>query len=402
MRKMNLQRIILYVALCLISVLCLVGCSFGKDGETESEQTEVEESKEETLFLIVEHDMQEEAICMYSFETGLEYYYEYGFSTNFKDKYGNAASAAEFTEGRVITLAPRDEDGYLTQVQLSDKVWEYEKVRRFHVDQERDIFTIAETKYSIQDEVKIFSNGKEIEFSDISEEDILTVIGMERKVLSIVVTTGHGTLALKNTELFENSLVQLNTNIFAMITPDMEMEVPEGEYTLKVANDGWGGSTTIKIVRGETTEIDLDTLKGEGKKKGLISFQVDVEDVKVYVDYKLIDHTQPIELTYGIHSLKIEADGYDVWKKYLSVNSEEATIIVELTESESEEEEESEEEDESEEESSETESEEETETESEKENSESETESEKENSESETESEGEKEEATEALETTEV
>ena len=366
MRKLSLQKIILYVLICLVSVICLAGCSLKEDEETESQQTEVEENKKEELFLVLEHDMQEEAICMYSLETGLEYYYEYGFSTSFKDKYGNTTSAAKFTEGKAITIAPRDEDGYLTEVQLSNEVWEYENVRRFDVDQEREIFTIADTKYSIQHEVKVFSNGKEIEFSDISQDDILTVIGMGRKVLSVVVTTGHGTLSLKNTELFENSFLQLNTNIFAMITPDMEMQVPEGEYTLMVANDGWGGSTEIEIIRGESTEIDLDTLKGEGKKRGLISFEIEVENVKVYVDYKLIDHTQPIELVYGIHALKIEAEGYDAWKKYLSVNSEEATLVIELTESEKKEE--------------------------------SKEESKEENSESETESE----ESTESLETTEI
>lgn len=373
MRKMSLQKIILYVALCVIGMFCLTGCGLEKEKEPETQQTEVQESQNEEMYIIVEHNMQEESICMYSLETGLAYYYEYGFSTCFNDKYGNVSSAARFTEGRVITIGPRDEDGYLTQVQLSEDVWEYEDVRRFNVDEEREIFTIADTKYSIQQEVKIFSNGKEIEFSDISKDDTLTVIGMERKILSIVVTTGHGTLSLKNTELFENSLLQLNTNIFTMITPDMEMAVPEGEYTLTVANDGWGGSTTIEIVRGETTEIDLDTLKGEGKKKGLISFDIKVDDVEVYVDYKLIDHTQPVELVYGIHVLKIEAEGYDTWKKYLSVNSQEATLVIELTESEEEDD-------------------------SDNENSDSETE----DSDSETESEEENEEGTESLEATEI
>ena len=325
----------------------------GNAGETESQQTQSEADEDENLFLIVEHDMQEESLTLYSVASGLEHYYEYGFSTQFKDKYGNFASAAQFSSGRVVTIAPRDEDGYLTEVHLSDQVWEYEKVRRFRVDEERGVFTIADTKYSIQHEVKVFSNGKEIAFSDISDEDILTVIGMDRKILSVVVTTGHGTLSLKNTTLFEDSFLQLNNDIFVRIMPDMEIEVPEGEYTLKVANDGWGGTTKIEVVRGEIAEVDLDTLKGEGKKKGLISFEIDVDDVEVYVDYQLIDHTQPIELTYGTHVLKIEAAGYDTWKKYLSVNSEQATLIIELTESgedSSEEETENEEESESEEE----------------------------------------------------
>ena len=314
-----------------MTLLMLTGCGMGKGENTESEDTQTE-SGQDALFLIVEHDALEESLTLYSSESGLAHYYEYGFSTRFKDKYGNLAPASEFTEGRYVTIAPRDKDGYLTEVMLSDAVWEYEKVRRFSIDEEKGVFSIADTKYSIQDEVRIFSEGKEIDFSDIHEEDILTVVGIEKKILSIVVTTGHGTLSLKNTEVFEDSFLQLGKDIFAMITPDMELEVPEGTYNLKVAKDGWGGDATIEILRGKTTEIDLDTLKGEGKKKGLISFDINVENVKVYVDYQLVDHSLPVELTYGLHVLKVEADGYDVWKKYLSVNSEEATLIIELSE----------------------------------------------------------------------
>lgn len=332
MRKMNLHKTILYVTILFAMLLSMSGCGKEMDKDTQMEQTESEWFEDGTRLLITEHDAQEGVFGLYSFEDGIQRYYQYGFSTKFADKYGNYASTAEFTEGRFVSIGPRDKDGYLTEVQISDQVWEYEKVKRFQIDEEKEILTIGNTKYSIRDKVKIFSNGKQIDFSEISPDDVLKVAGVDRKVLSIVVTTGHGTLSLKNTTLFEESFLQLNTNVFAMITPDMELEVPEGTYTLKVANDGWGGSTEIEILRGKTTEIDLDTLKGEGKKKGLVSFDIDVEEVKVYVDYQLIDHTKPIELTYGTHVLKIEAEGYDSWKKYLSVNSEEATLIIELTE----------------------------------------------------------------------
>lgn len=334
MMKKRIQKKILYGASILLIALCIVGCGRSGAENTEIQETESELAKTEALWLIMENDMQEEALTLYSFSSGLEHYYEYGFSTQFKDKYGNYTSALEFTEGRFVEIAPRDEDGYLTEVILSDEVWEYEKVRRFQIDEEKGILTIADTKYSIQDEVKVFSGGETISFADISKDDVLTVVGQEKKILSVVVTTGHGTLSLQNTKVFEDSFVQLNNDIFAMITPNLEMEVPEGTYLLKVANDGWGGTAEIEIVRGETTEVDLETLKGEGKKKGIIYFDIDVDNVEVSVDYQQIDHTQPIELTYGTHVLEIEAEGYDTWKKYLSVNSPEATLLIELTEDE--------------------------------------------------------------------
>ena len=331
MRKMNLHKIILYISVIWMLAFGLAGCGNGA-ADTESSQEETESETQDELYLIMKHNSQEETFTLYSMTTGKTYEYEYGFSTKFKDKYGKLTSATQFFEGRFTTIAPCDKDGYLTELMLSNQVWEHSKVRRFQIDEDKGVFTIGDTKYSIQNEVKIFSNGELISFSDISQDDVLTVVGVDRKILTVVVTTGHGILSLSNTELFEDSFLQLNNNIFAMITSDMEMEVPEGTYTLTVANDGWGGSTQITIVRGETTEVDLDALKGEGKKKGLISFKVDVDNVKISVDYKEIDPESSVELTYGMHVLEVSAPGYEKWKKYLSVNSAEATIIIELTE----------------------------------------------------------------------
>jgi len=319
--------------LCIL-VFGVTACGRKEHTETETQHTQTDADIVQELYMITMHDTKEESLCLSSLDTGMEHYYVYGMSTRFKDKYGNISSSIAFTPGRVVTIGEVDNDECLTEVRISDEVWEYEKVRHFSVDEEKGIFTIADTKYSIRDKVMIFSNGKQIPFSFLSEDDVLTVVGKEKKILSINVTTGHGTLELSNTDVFQDSFLQLNTDIFALITGDMDMELPEGTYTLKVANDGWGGTKEIEILRNETTKVDLETMKGEGKKKGLISFDIDVEDVEVYIDYQLIDHTKAVELTYGTHVLQIKAEGYDPWKNYLSVNSEEATLVIELTEEE--------------------------------------------------------------------
>ena len=122
--------------------------------------------------------------------------------------------------------------------------------------------------------------------------------------------------------------MQLGDRIFAEITKDMSLDVPEGSYTLAVANNGWGGSTDIEIKRGETTKVNLNDLKGEGPKKSSILFEVDVQGAKIYVDGSEIDYTSPVEITYGKHTLKVTADGYDTWTRTLYVNSKEATIQI--------------------------------------------------------------------------
>lgn len=334
MKTRNIRQWMLYGILMLFLLSLTTACGQGEEKKKPAavqEDTETNTQTEEQLFLIMRHNMEEETLVLYSYETGLEYAYDYSFSTDFQDKYGNFSPASEFSAGRVVIIGEKDKDGYLTRVQISDKVWEYEKVRRFSIDETKGIFTIADTKYSIQDNVFVFSEEENITLTDLSEsEDILTVVGKDKKILSICVTTGHGTLALSNTTLFDGSFLQLNNDIFALISDGMEMELPEGNYTLKVANDGWGSTTEISILRGERTEVDLDTLKGEGKKKGWVSFEIEEEGIEVYIDNEKVDYTNPVELTYGTHLLKIKGDTIETWKKYLSVNEEEATISIEL------------------------------------------------------------------------
>ena len=330
MRKRYVHKIILLLAIGVIACCGLVGCMNTQGEDVATEDTQTEDEGKENFYLIMENDVLEERLTLYSYETGLEHYYDYDFMTQFKNKYGDYIPPSDFVAGRMVEVGERNMDGTLKEVSLSGEVWEYEGVKRFSIDSENGVLTIADTKYSIRDRYYIFSNEKRINVAEISKDDVLTVVGKDKKILSIMVTTGHGTLSLRNTESFEDSFLQLNNNIFAIITQNMDMEVPEGTYTLKVANNGWGGTKEIEIVRGETTEIDLEELKGEGKKRGLVKFEINVEDVSVYVDRELVDHTQGIELSYGVHQLAIEAPGYSAWKKYLSVNSPEATIVIDL------------------------------------------------------------------------
>ena len=65
---------------------------------------------------------------------------------------------------------------------------------------------------------------------------------------------------------------------------DKLIEVPEGTYKVTVANNGWGGSDEYTVVRNETTQINLDDLKGDGPSFCTLTFLVTVPDTYVYID----------------------------------------------------------------------------------------------------------------------
>ena len=284
--------------------------------------------KNSDILIVSDINSANETIRVYNYSTGVQYQYYYGLTTGFFDKYGNHMSVSDIHQGDVVDISGADSDGKAKRIQKSDKVWTNDAVTNFSVDKDKSVLEIGSSSYRLGERTMIFSGSDVIDTDSITAQDKLSVVGIDKDIVSISVTTGHGTLQLSNTSLFEGSFLQLGDRIFAEITPDMSLDVPEGSYTLAVANNGWGDSTDIEIKRGETTKVNLNDLKGEGPKKSSILFEVDVQSAKIYVDGSEIDYTSPVEITYGKHTLKVTADGYDTWTRTLYVNSKEATIQI--------------------------------------------------------------------------
>ena len=305
--------------------------------ETETEEPDAAENADSiaTLgtdqFMIVNNDMTKESLVLKQLVSGKEYVYNYTLATRFLDKYGNRATVFYFEPGRVISVREKDNQGKVMEVQISDKVWEYSDVTHYSYDEERGIFQIGEDRYSYDENLFIHADGDVKKLADLTEMDTIRLVGVGKELISVAVTTGHGELVLKNTELFEGSFIQVGSKIFAEITPDMTLEVPEGTYTVTVANNGYGGSTDVTIESGKKKKLDLDKLKGEGPKTGNILFAVDVEGAILQIDGKVMDYSEPIPLQYGVHTLTVTADDYDTFRNKLFAHSAEATIVIGLS-----------------------------------------------------------------------
>ena len=305
-----------------------VGESTQSGLEAAAEENGKSVKKNSDILIVSDINSANETIRVYNYSTGVQYQYYYGLTTGFFDKYGNHMSVSDIHQGDVVDISGADSDGKAKRIQKSDKVWINDAVTNFSVDKDKSMLEIGSSSYRLGERTMIFSGSDVIDTDSITAQDKLSVVGIDKDIVSISVTTGHGTLQLSNTSLFEGSFLQLGDRIFAEITPDMSLDVPEGSYTLAVANNGWGDSTDIEIKRGEITKVNLNDLKGEGPKKSSILFEVDVQSAKIYVDGSEIDYTSPVEITYGKHTLKVTADGYDTWTRTLYVNSKEATIQI--------------------------------------------------------------------------
>lgn len=342
-----MRKLIYILVISILSMIMMAGCGqqtrpvstaqyYNPAKETVADTEEAEGAGAKTsigtdLYLIIGNDMTNEQLNLKQLVSGKQYLYVYSLSTDFQDKYGNSATTVDFEPGRVIHIGKKDGEGRLLQAQIADEVWEYSDITKYSVDTERGIFKIADSKYSYDADLFVESNGEKIRLSDLNEKDKIRVVGIGTKILSVSVTTGQGILELRNTSVFEGSFIQVGSKIFAQITHNMKLEIPEGTYTVTVANEGYGGSKEVEIARGEICTLDLDELKGEGPKTGSITFYIDVEGATLSIDGDTVDYSAPVVLTYGVHELHAEADGYDDFDKKLFVNSAAANIDISLT-----------------------------------------------------------------------
>lgn len=329
------------LALVIFTVfVALSGCGRKDDGPVsmkgyasgvEAATEEVTQAEESSLYTVSGADTTLSTMTFLNIDTGRYEQYSYTDGTIFKDRHGSLISAASMVPGKVVTLTLRDKDLILEKVEQSADAWEMDDIGKFSYNEEDKIFTIGDTKYSYDEELQVFSGDAAIELSAVTGQDTLRIQGIDRKVLSVSVTTGHGVIQLVNTQALEGGWLSLNHKNYYKITENMQLEVPEGTYELTVAGNGYGGSTEVAVTRNEQISVDVDSIKGEDPKYCTLTFAVDVAGALMYIDGSQVDYTQPLQLQYGIHSIQITADGYDTWSKRLYVNSPEAQIEIALS-----------------------------------------------------------------------
>ena len=343
MSKRFLQRI-----MTISCVLLLCGCGAKNSGtitmdqypgsapqtaeasDEETDETVLPEMSQanEDLYVVISIDTEKRLIGLALPDSPRTVQYGYTQATQILDDHGQFMSTARLMPGRVVTIGALDDDAKLTTVQLADAAWYQENITRFSIDPSIGMLVIGDTKYRYDEHLRVFSGDQEISLTQVSENDVISVQGLDKQILSVQVTTGHGTIALTNTELFEGGWISLGTKIYAKITPDMTLEIPEGTYELSVANDGYGDSKTVEVERAQVTTVDLNEYKGEGPKTCLVTFEIHVQDALLYIDGEPVEYEQPVELRYGVYRLAVIADGFETWERQLVIHSKEATIQI--------------------------------------------------------------------------
>lgn len=323
------------MGLLLIPAGCGRGRRENKDQrEIPEEATEIQDEEpvtDDQLYILLYSNTDTGRLFVENVETGRQEEFEYNGGTYIYDRYGKSVTMERLKSGELIHIS-YTEGKVLTEIQTATETFVYDTVTKFRIDDEKDMITIAGSNYYYDEAMIVFSGNGIISLNELSKNDVLCIRGLDKKILTVSVTRGHGTVALKNTDVFQGGMVTIGNAAAAEITGDMVLEVPEGTHILSVANDGYGGTMEITVNRFEEVSVDLNTLKGEGPSYCTLTLSVVQENARVFIDGVLTDHEKPIQLKYGAYQITIEAKDQEDWSGKLVVNSPEADIKIDMEE----------------------------------------------------------------------
>ena len=255
-------------------------------------------------------DKNAKVIKLMSLSDNKAYELNYDGTTNFYGKHGNSLSVDQVKIGEAVKADYSIHSGKLLNMTVSGTAWRRTDVKNFEIDNKKDAITIGDETYKIDDNLVISYGDKLVELIDVESTDSVTVIGYDRKVVSIIVDTGHGYLRLVNDPYFVGGWIEIGQEIITKVTEDMLIPVPEGSYHVRLTNRGYQCEEDVTITRDEETQIDLKKANIEEVAVGHVQFVINPEYAQLFIDDVITEFDERVALEYGVHKVHIELSGY--------------------------------------------------------------------------------------------
>ena len=291
----------------------------------------------EYLAVVLSVDTEIKTIKIYNVREDVEQLLVYTGASLFYARQGSQITAAQLSTGDIVRFSCDSRDMVVKAV-WADDTWEKLKVDDLEIDTETHRMTVKGRNYRYPDGVCVLSNNEQVKLSSlIPSEDKYTVRGVDDTVCEIIVTTGHGTIALRNFEDFVGGTLQIGTRYFKEVTNDGVFVVREGDYTATISHDEYQGTEEIKVERDKETIFDVYEYGRGSIHIGNVYFTVSDGNnnpiaATLYINGKKTEYAGiAVALDYGTYDLEIEAGGFETQTTKINVDRDEMRISLYLT-----------------------------------------------------------------------
>lgn len=310
---------VIFVLACFV-FMGVTGC--GNEIAVPEYDDEPEPVSEISAFAVVSNiDEVNGKITLKEIHYSKELTLSYNGGADVRDKYGDVLAMNQVELGTVADIVYDEGREKLVSLYVSgnEKVQKMEHISGAEVDKLDNKLKINGQSYRMSDNVTAFSENTEIQVDEICSEDQISVWFYNDIVCSIYVELGHGYLKLTDYAGYMGGTVEVGYDVIVPVTEDMLLTVREGEYVLRIEKGEDVGTKKVKVVRNQELTLSLADIAIEPKQMGSVMFQVTPGDAAVYIDGKRVNTEGALELTYGKHSILIQADGYESYRADFNV-----------------------------------------------------------------------------------
>ena len=252
-------------------------------------------------------------------------------------EYGNAMTLSQLYMGDVVDITYDALSNKVQEIRLTSDVICHRAVSEVSVNTAYRTLTIYGKNYEYSRNVVVVSGLQLITPEQLSKDDVINVYEKDGKVVSVVVTRGHGYISLTGVDLFLGGYVDIGGENIRTVEKNMMITVTEGEYKVALSKDGYYGAKTIKVNRDEVTVVDFSEYVAEAVQNGNVFFDIDVEDAKLYLNGEETDYSEGIlTIPVGTYSVRVSAQGYDNYVDKIEVVADYQKINIKMTPSETE------------------------------------------------------------------
>lgn len=282
--------------------------------------------------VLKELDTDSGTMTLLDIESGQDIILTYTGGTNIVDKYEKVIAASQLNLGEMVDAYYDKNTSVISKLQISNKAWEYKGVSNWNMDEGKNVFTIAETKYKYPVELVIFKQNQRLTIKDLAPMDELVVKGYDKEVWSVQVTKGHGTVIFEDYDDFIGGTVYIGNSEILPVVPDMSVVVKEGSYEVTMEKESFKGSKKAEVNPFQETVINMGEFKLPPKKIGKVKFNIAPEGADLFIDDELKDYSKALELDYGEYTVKVALGGYITYSGKLEVTGPTRTVSIDLVE----------------------------------------------------------------------
>lgn len=326
-------RRLIWGMLCMLCLVGMTACSmdFGKT----KEQPEASQAPEtgQVLGVVLLNDTEQGLLQIRDWESNMVSTFTYGAASAITDQYQEELPGEEVSEGMILEAEYRESDARLLQASVPENVWEYQDVSAFSFNSDLNMLELAGEKYQYSDQTLFSAAGTEISPMELSERDILVVRGIGYQVFSVVRTTGHGYIRLKNYEDYIGGMAVVSNSIIMAVSDSMLITVGTGTYRLTLTKRGLPSATkTVQVQNDEETVVNFADAKKAESNVGSITFHIEPEGADLTINGTPVDYSEPVVLNYGRYRVVVSMTGYQTYSGFLDVASPSSPVNIDLHE----------------------------------------------------------------------